>query len=62
MGDENDLHRAYVMGGYNKLSLYLVDNNLVRFLWEFAVNIIGLRGFWLKTISYGDIPKVVRDL
>ena len=22
-------------------------------------NIIGLRGFWLKTISYGDIPKVV---
>ena len=24
-----------------------------------AVNIIGLRGFWLKTISYGDIPKVV---
>ena len=26
---------------------------------EFAVNIIGLRGFWLKTISYGEIPKVV---
>ena len=31
MGDENDLHRVYVKVGYNKLSLYLVDTNLVRF-------------------------------
>ena len=59
MGDENGLHRVYVMVGYNKLNLYLVDNNLVRFYESLLVNIIGLRGFWLKTISYGDIPKVV---
>ena len=25
---------------------------------EFAVNLIGLRGFGLKTISYGDSPRV----
>ena len=23
------------------------------------MNIIGFIGFWLKTISYGDIPKVI---
>ena len=31
MGDENDLHHKCVKIGYNKLSLYLVGNNLVHF-------------------------------
>ena len=25
---------------------------------EFAVNLLGLRGVWLRTISYGDSPRV----
>ena len=29
------------------------------FLWAFAVNIIDFLDFWLKTISHGDIPKIV---
>ena len=26
---------------------------------DFAVNIIGFRGFWMKTNSQGDYPRVV---
>ena len=29
--DESDLHQVYVVVDYNKLNLYLVDNNLVYF-------------------------------
>ena len=29
MGDENDLHHVCVKVGYNKLSLYSVDNDFV---------------------------------
>ena len=40
------IHHVCVKVGYNKLSLYLVGNNLYgAFLWVFALNIIGLRGF-----------------
>ena len=31
MGDENDLHDVCAKVGFNKLSLYLVGNNLVHF-------------------------------
>ena len=40
------------MVGGNKLSLFWLTITLCVFD-EFAVSIIGLRGFWLKTISYG---------
>ena len=57
--DESGLHHGYVVVvDYKKLNLCLVDNHLVHFL-AFAVNIIGLRGFWLNTISCGDIPNFV---
>ena len=41
---ESGLHHVHVLVDYNRLNLYLVDNNLV-FLWAFAVNIIDFRGF-----------------
>ena len=56
--DESGLHHGYVVVDYNKLNLCLVDNNMF-FFYAFAVNIFGLSGFWLNTISYGDIPNVV---
>ena len=46
------------MVGQNRLNLYWVERNFV-FFEEFAVNIRGLRGFWLKTIPYGDSSNVV---
>ena len=42
--DESGLHHVYVMVNYNKLNLYLVDNIIV-FLWAFAVSIIGFVAF-----------------
>ena len=55
---ENDLHHEFEMVGYNRLNLYWVERNFV-FFEEFAVNIRGLRGLWLKTIPYGDSSNVV---
>ena len=46
------------MVDYNTLILSWVGN-IVEFFDEFAVNIIGFRCFWLKTISYCDSAKVV---
>ena len=32
---------------------------LYQWVYQLPVKIIGFRGFWLNTISYGDIPSVV---
>ena len=49
---ENDLHHESEAVNFNKMSFHWVV-----FFEAFAVNSIGLRGFWLKIISYGNGPN-----
>ena len=59
MDNGSGLHHGYVVVDYCKMNLCLVDNNLLCFYGRLLKNIIGLRGFWMITISHGDIPNVV---
>ena len=45
VGDENDLHRVYTIVNYNKLNLYEVGNNLVRFLSRLLQTLLVFRAF-----------------